>query len=105
MKHKASHFTRGIRNAVVLSVCLLGATSAQALDVNITQNLPFLEVHYNKDLVRIQRIQDQTHVLEGGYTKTSRKCPPFCIQPQQVAPGVTTVGELELLELLIKNMS
>jgi rhodanese-related sulfurtransferase len=43
-------------------------------------------------------------VLSGGFTKTSRKCPPFCIQPLHVAPGVATVGELELLAFIEKKL-
>lgn len=89
--------------AAILSLCLFGSGSVQALDVNITQDLPFYDVHHGDDLVRVQRNQDQSNVLKGGYTKTSRKCPPFCIQPLQVAPGVTTVGELEVLAFIDKK--
>jgi 3-mercaptopyruvate sulfurtransferase SseA len=31
---------------------------------------------------------------------TSRKCPPFCIQPATLAPGVETIGEVEMLDYL-----
>jgi rhodanese-related sulfurtransferase len=44
------------------------------------------------------RNQDLEATIDPAYAKTSRKCPPFCIQPMQVAPGVTTVGEIELLD-------
>ena len=74
--------------------------SAQALEVNITKDLPSVKtVHDGKEVV-IQRIQDQDHVLTGGYTKTSRKCPPFCVQPMGAGEGVTTIGELEVLEFI-----
>ena len=42
----------------------------------------------------------------SSYTKTSRPCPPFCVQPITPSPGVNTVGELELLDFLrnkVKN--
>lgn len=48
--------------------------------------------------VTIMRDQNQDATINRKFAKTSRACPPFCIQPMQVAPGVTTVGELELLE-------
>lgn len=88
------------------AVLMLGMASASvlALDVNITQDLATVPVHHGNDFVQIQRIQDQNNVLSGGFTKTSRKCPPFCIQPLHVAPGVTTVGELELLEFIDKKL-
>ena len=85
---------------------LLGLTSVYslAMEVNISQDLASVPVHHGDDFINIQRIQDQDHVLTGGFTKTSRKCPPFCIQPLHVAPGVTTVGELELLDFIDKKL-
>jgi rhodanese-related sulfurtransferase len=50
--------------------------------------------------VEIKRVQDNEAVITGEFAKTSRACPPFCIQPMSPADGVTTVGELELLDLL-----
>ncbi len=82
------------------------ASSALALEVKISENKEFVEIPYDGNVVRIQRIQDQENTLTGGFAKTSRACPPFCIQPISVAPGVTTIGELELLEFLendVKN--
>lgn len=69
-------------------------------DVKISKDLEHVDVMHNGSIVRIQRIQDQGHLLTGGFTKTSRPCPPFCIQPIHAAPGVTTIGELELLAFL-----
>lgn len=88
------------------SILCLGifSTNAMALDVKITQDLESLPVHHGTDFIQIQRIQDQDNVLTGGFTKTSRKCPPFCIQPLKVAPGVDTVAELELLEFIDKKL-
>ncbi|MFT7244677.1 MAG: hypothetical protein ACI82A_002035 [Candidatus Azotimanducaceae bacterium] len=34
---------------------------------------------------------------------TSRACPPFCIQPSELAPAVKLIGELEVLSFLKKN--
>ncbi|WP_370313659.1 rhodanese-like domain-containing protein [Sagittula sp.] len=50
--------------------------------------------------IEIMREQDNEAVLTGDFAKTSRACPPFCIQPMTPAPGVTTIGELELLDML-----
>lgn len=84
---------------------LLCASSVQALEVNIREGLPYVSTMHDGKPVEIRRIQDQDHVLTGGFAKTSRKCPPFCIQPVQVAPGVNTVGELELLEFIEKKVN
>jgi len=50
--------------------------------------------------VEISRNQDTGNVVTGEWAKTSRPCPDFCIQPMNPAPGVTTIGELELLAAL-----
>lgn len=93
-----------MRCAAMVMVALLGiagAASAQNQNqVRITEDVPYLYVKHGDQLVRVQRNQDEDHELAGPYAKTSRKCPPFCITPATVAPGVTTIGELELLDFV-----
>ena len=48
--------------------------------------------------------QNQKNTVNPAFAKTSRKCPPFCIQPSTLAPGVETIAELEILDYL-KRMS
>jgi len=48
--------------------------------------------------VTVQRIQDTNNRLTDDYAKTSRPCPPFCIQPTKVADGIDNIGEIELLK-------
>jgi len=81
----------------VLMICF---NSVQALDVKLTQDKEFVEVIHGDKLVRIQRIQDQDHMLEGSFAKTSRKCPPFCIQPMSAGEGVRTVGQVEIFSFM-----
>lgn len=88
----------------IVLLCGVFSASVPAVDVKITQSIVSVPVHDGDDLIMIERIQNQDNVLSGGYTKTSRKCPPFCIQPLQVALGVTTVAELELLEFIDKKL-
>jgi rhodanese-related sulfurtransferase len=87
--------------AFVLAVTLtLVAPLVWAVDVKLTPEKDYVEVIHKGKLIKIQRIQDQEHTLTGGFAKTSRKCPPFCIQPIRPAPGVTTVGEAEIFEFM-----
>lgn len=79
-------------------------SSAVALDVKLTDYLAFLEVDHNGEQVRIQRIQDTGNTLQDGFARTSRKCPPFCIQPMKVAPGVATVGESEIFRFMEREI-
>lgn len=84
--------------AVLLSLSFL--PQAFGLDVNISSDVEYVETVHEGDVVKIQRVQDQNNILTGGFSKTSRKCPPFCIQPIEVAEGIRTVGELELLQFV-----
>jgi rhodanese-related sulfurtransferase len=78
--------------------------AANALDVNIAAGLPSVDVMHNGQKVAIMRNQDQNNTVNPDFAKTSRKCPPFCIQPGELAPGVATIGELEVIHYL-KMMS
>ncbi|SIS97234.1 Rhodanese-related sulfurtransferase [Roseivivax lentus] len=89
--------------ALVLGMAIggLSPNGAEAEEaVNITRDLPSVTVETGGGAVEIKRIQDVDNVLTGAFARTSRPCPDFCIQPMQPAPGVTTIGELELLAAL-----
>jgi rhodanese-related sulfurtransferase len=68
--------------------------------VGITAEQPYLDVIHEGKLFRIQRNQDNDAEIDPDYARISRPCPPYCVQPMQLAPGVETIGELELLEYL-----
>lgn len=82
------------------SVDLAASGAAPVLEVNISADLASVEVIHDGRMVTIMRNQDQGHSINTEYAKTSRKCPPFCIQPVELAPGVKTVAELEVLRCL-----
>ena len=81
--------------AVMMAPALISSASA-ADQVFITKGKMSIKVGD----VTVMRNQDQNATINPSFAKTSRKCPPFCIQPQQVAPGVTTIGELELVNFM-----
>jgi rhodanese-related sulfurtransferase len=76
----------------------------QAAEVNITAEIESVSVKHGDTNVVIMRNQNQKNTVNPAFAKTSRKCPPFCIQPATLAPGVETIGELEMLDYL-KRMS
>jgi len=78
--------------------------AASALDVNITADQPSVDVMHGGKKVTIMRNQDPNRTINPDFAKTSRKCPPFCVQPGELAPGVETIGELETIQYL-KKMS
>ena len=95
----AIHYDRTMFQMTALIIGLsLGA--AQAAEVNITAELESVEVMHQGEKITIKRNQDGNNRVTPAYAKTSRKCPPFCIQPINLAPGVDTIGELELLDYL-----
>jgi rhodanese-related sulfurtransferase len=79
-----------------------GAFSADDLAVNITREIASVEVTHNGKKTTIMRNQDQKNTVNEAFATTSRKCPPFCIQPATLAPGVETIGEIEVLDYLAK---
>ena len=81
---------------------VLAPGAASTLEVNISTDLASVEVTHNGRKVTIMRNQDQSNTVNPEFAKTSRKCPPFCIQPSELAPGVKTIAELEVLHFLKK---
>jgi rhodanese-related sulfurtransferase len=86
-----------------LGLCL-GSLSLHAAEVNITPEVESVIVKHGENDVNIMRNQNQKNTINPAFAKTSRKCPPFCIQPMNIAPGVETIAELEVLDYL-KRMS
>ena len=74
--------------------------ASPALEVNITADLASVNVTHDGRKVAIMRNQNQGNLVNSDFGMTSRKCPPFCIQPAELAPGVKTIGELEVLHFL-----
>jgi rhodanese-related sulfurtransferase len=73
--------------------------------VNITAEIASVVVHHQGIPVTIERVQDTENRLADDFTKTSRPCPPFCIHPIEAAKGIRTIGELELLAFLQKDVA
>ncbi|PFG64294.1 rhodanese-related sulfurtransferase [Thioclava sp. ES.031] len=86
--------------AALLAAAPVLVEPAFAEPVNIRPDVMSVTVDTANGPVEIKRIQDNENKLEGDWAKTSRPCPSFCIQPMIPAPGVTPVGELEMLEFL-----
>jgi rhodanese-related sulfurtransferase len=91
-----------LASAVELSSHAETPADGKDLSVAISNDITSVTVtHKGKDF-RIMREQDTEAVVDPRYAKTSRSCPPFCIQPMSIAPGVETIGEIEILDYLAK---
>ena len=79
---------------------LIFSITSQAAVVNITPELESVTVKHGDQSVSIMRNQNQKNTINPAFAKTSRQCPPFCIQPSSLAQGVETIAELEVLNYL-----
>ena len=50
---------------------------------------------------KIMRNQNNKNTVNPAFAKTSRPCPPFCVQPMQLRPGVETIGEQEIINYAV----
>lgn len=88
--------------AAIVSIGLAAPVLAENKPVGITPNLMSLDVTHNGKKVTIQRNQNNANTVNPDFAKTSRPCPPFCVQPMSLAPGVETLGEVEVLGYIQK---
>jgi rhodanese-related sulfurtransferase len=90
-----------ILSSLLAVATLLLPSTLLAEPVGITPDLPYVEVKHNGKTVKIERVQDNQNTVKADYALTSRPCPPFCIRPIVLAPGIETIGELEMLDYLV----
>lgn len=91
--------------AVVGLALAFGSGAAVALDVNLTAERATLQVAHHDRMVTVQRNQDPSHTVDPVWAKTSRNCPPFCLQPRTPVPGVASVGEVEVIEFMADKVN
>ena len=98
---------------VLLSLILSGALltglpasplPAGNLAVKITRSVPEFQVKHGNKMVTVMRNQNTRALIPAAFAKTSRKCPPFCAQPMQAAPGTVTLGEVELIHFMMTEL-
>jgi rhodanese-related sulfurtransferase len=68
--------------------------------VKLTDTLPYAYTTDSGKKIKIERVQDTSNRLTDDYAKTSRPCPPFCIQPTKVHPDITNIAELEIIQFM-----
>ncbi len=84
--------------SVLAGLILALPISAQAgKPVGITGDIMAVSVSHNGTATDITRNQDNANTVNPAFAKTSRPCPPFCIQPAVLAPGVETIAEREVI--------
>ena len=89
---------------ILLITGLAAPLAAQEVRITPDETTRTIALSNGRSLT-IRRDQDQGAHLTGEFTKTSRACPPFCIQPTAAAPGVETIGELEVMDFLERKVA
>jgi len=102
-----------MKNIKILATVLLSSVlvfSSNALfaeerqPVGITPDIMSVSIKVDGKDVEVKRNQDNDNTIKPAFAKTSRACPPFCIQPIKLGNGVETIGEVEVVNY-IKKMS
>lgn len=86
------------------TVCIIGAlllsttvSAKEGKPVGITPTLSSITVMHNGKEAEIKRNQNNANTVNPAFAKTSRACPPFCIQPMSLGKNIETIGEVEVI--------
>jgi len=78
------------------------ASQAENKPVGITPDMMKVTVRHSGVAYDIMRNQNNKNTINPAFAKTSRPCPPFCIQPSVLAPGVETIAENEVIDYAVR---
>ncbi len=100
---KISHYVASTVSAAILLIDISSSVSAGD-DINVATSSDIKKVEFTHDgkKLTIMRNQEPLNTINPNFALTSRDCPPFCIQPMVVAPGVDTIAELEIIDYIKK---
>lgn len=91
---------------LVGALSTLGQVSlASPLKVKLTAEKEMLQVVHDGRLIDVRRDQDGDNLVDPMWAKTSRQCPPFCIEPRTPVPGVELVTEVEVFDFMEKRVN
>ena len=83
--------------ATTLTFSVATVSAKESKPVGITPTLSSITVTHNGKPTEIKRNQDNANTVNPAFAKTSRPCPPFCIQPISLGKGIQTIGEVEVI--------
>lgn len=92
--------SKRVVSPMILLAASLFSANASALEVKLDSTRDSVETIHDGQVVKVERIQDKKHKITGSFAKTSRQCPPFCIQPTHVDPDVKTISEIDIFDFM-----
>ena len=94
-----------LRNGLLFVLLYLFCSrAALCLEVEIARGIGKFAIQHGERQITIIRNQDTEAMITPDFARTSRPCPPFCAQPMEVAGGVKTIGEIELIHFMQTNL-
>ena len=90
------------RTATIAAAWLVGATTGSAQEQVLQAKATFV---FNGEQVRISRDSRQAEKFVAAFAGSSDDCGEPCIAPMQVANGVVTFGETEVLQFLVNEVA
>ncbi len=94
-----------LTGAIVAIVLLIVPLTGFAMPVKISPEIGQFTMKHGNQTITVMRNQNTHTLIEQDFAKTSRNCPPFCIQAMEAAPNVKTIGELELIHFMINEVT
>ena len=71
-------------------------------EIKITPDVKEVPVIHNGREILIKRNPNKDNIIKPEFAKTSRPCPPKCLQSTDLVEGVEIIAELEVLDYLEK---
>lgn len=100
---KTTHYiTSTATIALLLGLFASSVSAGEEINVAISKDITKVEFTHDGKKLTIMRNQETLNTINPNFALTSRNCPPFCIQPMIVAPGVDTIAELEIIDYIKK---
>ena len=91
-----------ISTGLIAASLAISSAAIAGKPVGITPDMSKATIKHNGKTMTIERNQDNANTVNPAFAKTSRPCPPFCIQPSTLAPGVETIAEVEMIDYITK---
>ena len=76
--------------------------SGEQKPVGITKDIMSVTLNVDGKEIEVRRNPNNNNTVSPFFAKTSRPCPPFCIQAMDMKNGVETIGEVDVVQYLQK---
>ena len=83
---------------IVCAAFIPAQSMASSQEIRVGEDKAYAIANRGEVPASVEHIQDTGNALDGSFTKTSRPCPPFCVNPLKIEQAVATVAEVEVIK-------